>query len=273
MTRTRHSRLNLRIALFTGLAILTPFSALGQISGSGTAPFYSAQSIVNAATQTVENLAPNVIATLYGTNLAFDTRAVAASDVVGGMMPTTLDGVGVWINSIPCALFLISPTQINFLVPYEFTAGTVSVIVARDGQAGPSVNIQLNSTSPGLFLWNGNNAVAVHLSGQVISAAAPAVPGEIVVLYAAGLGRTAPDTVAGQLATEAFPIYYASQFQVLFNGTACPPGNVLYAGLTPGFAGLYQINLVLPANLTANPQIQIAVGAQISPLSIQLAVQ
>ena len=261
------------IVLLTALAILTPLSAICQISGAGTAPFYTTQSIVNGATQTVEALAPNVIATLYGTNLAFDTRAVAATDIVGGMMPTTLDGVAVWVNSIPCALFLISPTQINFLVPYEFTAGTVSVIVARDGQAGPSVSIQLNNTSPGFFIWDGNNAVAVHLTGQAISATAPAVPGEIVVIYAAGLGRTAPDTVAGQLATEAFPIYYASQLQILFNGIPCPPGSVLYAGLTPGFAGLYQINLVLPLNLTANPQIQVAIGAQISPQSIQLAVQ
>ena len=141
------------------------------------------------------------------------------------------------------------------------------MIVARDGQAGPSVSIQLNSTSPGLFLWNGNNAVAGHLNGQAISATAPAVPGEIIVVYAAGLGRTSPDTTAGQIATEAFPISSASQLQVLFNGKASPPGSVLYAGLTPGFAGLYQINLLLPLNLTANPQIQITVGAQTSPPS------
>ena len=121
------------------------------------------------------------------------------------------------------------------------------------------MSIQLNSTSPGLFLWNGNNAVAIHLTGQVISAASPAAPGEIIVIYAGGLGRTAPDTTAGQLATAAFPIYYASQFQVLFNGIPSPPASILYAGLSPGFAGLYQINLRLPPNLTPNPQIQLAV--------------
>lgn len=273
MTMVLHFRARFRIALFGFLAILTPISAHGQISGAGTAPFYTAQSIVNAATQTVEALAPNTIATLYGTNLAFSTRAVAATDIVGGMMPTTLDGVGVWVGSMPCALFLISPTQINFVVPYKFSAGTVSLIVARNSQAGPSVDIQLNNTSPGLFLWNGNNAVAVHLSGQAISATSPAVPGEIIVIYAAGLGRTAPDATQGQLATEAFPIYYASQLQVLLNGTPCPPGSVLYAGLTPGFVGLYQINLVLPLDVAANPQIQVAIGAQMSPLAIQLAVQ
>ena len=273
MTSRFHSRLKLALVVFASLAALAPCPLRAQISGAGTSPFYTTQSIVNGATQTAEALAPNTIATLYGTNLAFSTRAVASTDIVRGMMPTSLDGVGVWINSIPCSLFLISPTQINFLVPYLFTAGTVSLVVARDSQAGPSVNIQLNNTSPGLFLWNGNNAVAVHQNGQVISSDSPAVPGEIVVIYAAGLGRTAPDTSGGQLATAAFPIYYASQLQVMFNGLPSPPGSILYAGLTPGFAGLYQINVVLPSDLSPNPQIQVSVGSQVSPVSIQLAVQ
>lgn len=272
MPSTLHSRPNHRFALLAAFAAVTPLSAHAQISGAGTAPAYSALSIVNAATQTVEALAPNTIATLYGSNLAFDTRAVASTDIVGGLMPTSLDGVGVWVNGITCSLFLISPTQINFLVPYQLTAGSVEIIVARDSQAGPAVSIQLNNTSPGFFLWNGNNAVAVHLNGQVISPASPALPGEIVVLYAAGLGRTSPDTTSGQLATSAFQIYYASQLQILFNGSPSP-GVVLYAGLAPGFAGLYQINVQLPSNLTANPEIQVEVGPQISPAAIQLAVQ
>jgi uncharacterized protein (TIGR03437 family) len=271
MMATIHLRPWLFVLAFT--AAFSPVCVYGQISGNGTAPLYTAQSIVNAATQTGGALAPNTIATLYGTNLSFDVRAVASSDIVRGMMPTSLDGVGVWVNSLPCSLFSVSPTQINFLVPYQLTAGTVSLVVARDSQAGPTVSIQLNSTSPGLFLWNGNNAVAGHLSGVALSDASPAVPGEVVVIYAAGLGRTSPDTTGGQLATSAFQIYYLSQFQVLLNGVACPTVNVLYAGLAPGFAGLYQINLRLPDDVAANPQIQVSVGPQISASSIQLAVE
>lgn len=259
--------------LVLALAAAVAPGVYAQITGSGAIPSYTAEGIVNAATQTAEALAPNAIATIYGTNLAFDTRAVAATDIVHGAMPTSLDGVAVWINSTPCSLFFVSPTQINFLVPYPLTPGTVKVFVVRDSQAGPEVSIQLNATSPGLFVWSGNNAVAIHLNGEVILPTSPAVPGETVVIYLAGLGRTSPDTTSGQLAIAAFPIYYLSQLQVLLDGTPCPPASVLYAGLAPGFAGLYQINLKLPADVTANPQIQVAVGAQISPPSIQLAVQ
>ena len=259
--------------LAAALCLPAAIPALAQTTSQPPNPTYSAQSIVNGATQTVEALAPNVIATLYGTNLAFSTDAVAPTDIVGGMLPTSLAGVGVWVNSIPCSLLLVSPTQINFLIPYELTPGAVSLLVARQGVAGPGVSIQLNAASPGLFVWNVNNAIAEHLSGQLISAAAPAVGGEIIVIYAAGLGRTAPDATAGQLAAIAAPIVNKSGFQVLLNGTPLPPGSVLYAGLTPGFAGLYQINLQLPQTLPVNPQIQLSLDSQTSPGGILLITQ
>jgi uncharacterized protein (TIGR03437 family) len=48
---------------------------------------------------------------------------------------------------------------------------------------------------------------------------------------------------------------------------------VLYVGLAPGFAGLYQINLVVPPLTPSNPQIQLSEGNQVSPASTLLAVQ
>lgn len=263
----------MKLALLTALSILGTLPLPAQISGASSNPFYTSQSIVNAATQTAVALAPNAIATIYGTDLAFSTRAATSTDIVKGALPTQLDGVGVWINAMPCSLFYISPTQINFLVPYQITSSIVSVIVARDGVAGPAVDIQLSSTSPGLFLWGDNNPVAVHLDGQLISSLSPAAPGEVIVIYAAGLGRTVPDTSGGHLATAAFPIYYASQLQVLLDGTATPPGSILYAGLAPGFAGLYQINLTVPLDVSPDPEIRLAIGDQTSPASIRLAVQ
>lgn len=263
----------LRRAATGPLLILFVRLCSAQIAGAGSAPYYTAQSVVNAATQTAEALAPNTIATIYGTGLSFTTRAVTPADIVHGAMPQNLDGVAVWMDGTPCSLFYVSPGQINFLVPYPLTAGTASLLVARDAQAGPSVSIQLNSTSPGIFVWNVNSPVAIHLNGNLISSAAPATPGEIIVLYAGGLGRTQPDTASGELASGAFPIYYASQLEVLLDGIPCPTGSVLYAGLTPGFAGLYQINLQLPPNIGSNPMIQISVGGQISPATVQLPLQ
>jgi uncharacterized protein (TIGR03437 family) len=66
---------------------------------------------------------------------------------------------------------------------------------------------------------------------------------------------------------------YASELQILLNGQPCASSSIYYAGLTPGFAGLYQINLILPDVLAPDPVIQIVIGPQSSPSSIQLFAQ
>ena len=250
-------------------AIITMIAAATSHADTDTGPSYSAASIVNAATQTAEALAPNTIATVYGTNLAFETYSTSAT-AVGGSLPTSLGGVTVYVNNLTAPLFFVSPGQINFLIPYQFAPGPASVSVARQGFAGPAVSIQLNATSPGMFPLNGL-ALATHLNGTLVSAAAPANPGEIIVIFAVGLGRTSPDTTSGKIDSFPAPIVALPQFQVLLAGTAVPAANVLYAGLAPGFAGLYQINLVVPADVPANPEIRLSAAGQISPPLIQLA--
>lgn len=255
------------------VALMNSAGARGDLSTASSAPVYSAVSIVQAATQAVEALAPNAIATIYGANLSFTTQALTAADLVKGTVPTTLGGVTVYVNGIQSSLFYVSPAQINFLVPYEITAPTGIVQLVRDGVAGPAVTVQLANTAPGFFQWNGNFAVAEHADGSLISDTSPAVAGEIVVLYAAGLGRTVPDVPSGHIVSAATSILYASQMQVLLNAVPCPASSVYYAGLTPGYAGLYQINLKLPDALPPNPAIQVIIGAQASPASVQLFAQ
>lgn len=268
--RTRHFIVPLILCVYLPLA--SPAAAQ-----NSNAPYFSAAGVVQAATQTPGPLAPNTIATIYGTNLSWDTDAVTAADLNGGTLPFTLDGVTVYVNSIPANLIYVSPNQINFLVPYECSASSAQILVGRQGVSGPygsdgkpSAVVPLAVAAPGFFEWNGNFAVAEHADGSLITPDAPSQPGEIIVLYGTGLGRTVPDTSSGALPHGAMPILYLSQLQILLNGAAVPRENILYAGVTPDFAGLYQVNVRLPDDLAANPQIQIAIGSQASPPSVQL---
>jgi uncharacterized protein (TIGR03437 family) len=247
--------------------------ATAALTTATTAPYYTAAGIVNAATQTAEILAPNTIATIYGTNLSWTTHAVDAGDLQGGWLPFSLEGVTVYVNGIAGSLFFVSPGQINFLIPYEIVSPTATVAVARQGVAGPPATIPLATTSPGFLEWNGNFAVAQHADGSLISSSSPAQPGEIVVLYAVGLGRSVPDVDSGHIVFQATSILYASQLQILLNGQPCPSSSIYYAGLTPGYAGLYQVNLRLPDVLPPNPSIQMVMGTQASPGAILLYAQ
>ncbi len=277
MRRSCHSTIPLAILLLIAGCALKAGTAESQAPLNNNAPYFTAASIVQAATQTVETLAPNTLATIYGTNLSWTTHAVGADDLQGGTLPTSLDGVTVIMHGIVCKLLYVSPGQINFLIPYELTASTAQVLVERQGVGGPvgpdnvpSVTIKLATTAPGFFQWSGNFIVAEHADGSLITVASPAQASETVVLFAAGLGRTVPDSASGVLPSGAATLLYASQLQIVLNGTVLPQSSIYYAGVTPGFAGLYQINVTLPGVLPPDPEIQVVMGTQTSPPGILL---
>ncbi len=239
------------------------------------APAYSSATLVNAADNLVEPLAPNTIATLYGSNLAYSTASLTASEVSGGILPTVLPGTGVHVivGGLLANLYYVSPTQINFLVPINLLPGTTTLQVVIDGLAGPSIALQLAPAAPALFQLDSQFAVGTHADGSVITSAAPANPGDIVILYATGLGQTSPPLDYDELPTSAAPLADAANFQVLVDGVAVDPNAILYAGIAPGFAGLYQINVILPASTNADPEIRVGIGGALSMPGLRLAVQ
>jgi uncharacterized protein (TIGR03437 family) len=240
----------------------------------GDDPLYTAGSIVNAADNQIGPLAPNTIVSIYGQNLAYGTQALTSADIIGGVLPTFLAGtqVSVLIGGQDAYLYYASPTQINLLIPSDFLPAKVNLQLVIDGLDGPSIPIQLTPAAPALFQLDAQYAVATHPDGSVLTPAAPAAPGDIVILYATGLGQTNPPLESGVLPIQAAPLSDLGSFSVVLDGSAVAPGAVLYAGIAPGFAGLYQINVTLPASTGANPQIQIGLDGILSPAGVLLPV-
>jgi uncharacterized protein (TIGR03437 family) len=238
------------------------------------APVYTAESIVNAADNQSGVLAANTIGTIYGANLAYDIAAISASDIRGGVLPTVLgtSETRVFINNYPADLYYVSPTQINFLVPPNLSAQAAVVQVVIDGLAGPPIALTLGLAAPGLFQLDLQNAVATEPDGSVLTPTSPARPGDIVVLYATGLGRVTPPAVYGQLPTAAAPLISGANLSILLDETAVPANAIDYAGVAPGFAGLYQINLTLPMSTGVNPEIQLQLDGASSIAGVHLPV-
>jgi uncharacterized protein (TIGR03437 family) len=238
------------------------------------APSYSSASIVNAASNQPASIAPGSIATLYGTDLAFVTRAITGDDLHGLQLPLTLPGTGlrIAVGGLAASLYYVSPTQVNFLLPASLLPGPADITLTLDGRAGPVVRIALASAAPALFQADAVFAIATRVDGSLITKDTPAKAGDIVILYATGLGRVKPDWIDSEIATTAAVLREIAAFRVTLAGTAVDAAAILYAGVTPGFAGLYQINLRLPATLPRNPEIRIGFDGQMSPEGLALPV-
>jgi uncharacterized protein (TIGR03437 family) len=239
------------------------------------APAYSGASIVNAADNLVEPLAPNTIATIYGKNLAYGTKSLSFDDIRGGVLPTVLPGSGVrvLVGGLLANPYYVSPTQINFLVPPNLLPGATSVQIVIDGWAGPLISVPLAAASPALFQLDSQNAVATRGDGSVITTAAPAKPGDVVVLYATGLGQTTPPIAYCELPWAATWLKQPGDFRVILDGVPLDARAILYAGIAPGFAGLYQINVILPPSTGVNPEVRIGLGETLSMAGLRLPVQ
>lgn len=250
----------------TGLLGAATDPAPESLSGANTAPSYTAAGLVQGAAEMAEPLGPNALATLYGTNLSFTTHVLGPADLAGGFLPSTLEGVSVFVGYMAVPLLYVSPQQINFIMPYSITGSSTVLYVIRQNVAGPVITVPLAPFSPSFFSSGNNTVIATHNSdGSLVTATSPAAPGEVIVLYAAGLGRTQPDVLSGEIVPFAASLYYLSQLQVLINGTPVDPATILYGGLTPGYPGLYQINLRLPNPLPSDPTVQVAMGTQAGP--------
>jgi uncharacterized protein (TIGR03437 family) len=256
--------------------VLRPWLALVVLSAGiarGAGPTYSAAGIVNASNYAPGPFAPNSVISIFGSNLARSTYALAASDIAAGMLPTELNYVRVSIQDQVVPLLFVSPGQIKFLMSSVLTAGPVRIRVVTEGVSGPEITVNLIDSAPALFALAGGYAIATSADGKLLTTDSPARSGDTIVVYATGLGRTSPNPAPGEIPAYAGQILALSSLKVTLAGKLVDPQLIKYAGLTPGSAGLYQINLVVPDGTPADAPIDVTAGGPPAPTSLKLAVR
>ena len=145
--------------------------------------------------------------------------------------------------------------------------------VVTEGLTGPEIAVPLVNAAPALFVQPGNVAIATDAAGKLLTADAPAHAGDIVVIYATGFGMTSPNPSNGEIPMYAASTLPSAALKVTLNGAAVDALYVKYAGLTPGCAGLYQINLELPVGTPADPEIRVSAGSFLAPSGLTLPVR
>jgi adhesin/invasin len=192
--------------------------------------------------------APGATMTIFGTNLSEATYSALSLP-----LPTRLGTTSVIVNGVSAPLYYVSPTQINFQMPSGTPTGTPQVVVDYSGSkvAAQGLPTALSDVDPGLYVSSNQRAAALNQDLTVHSAATPVAAGDILLLYLTGQGPTTPAVTDGNGAP-------GSPLSVV-NGTVTAsvggrPADVLFAGLAPGFAGLLQVNVRIPAGLAPGDQ-------------------
>ena len=243
----------------------------------GQAPAYTAAGIVNASDYSGGPFAPNSAVSIFGSNLAWSAEAITLNDIQAGRLPTSLNGVQVFVSGWPAPLFYVSPTQINFLIPINRVAGTVTVRVVRQGVTGPETPITLVNAAPALFNSSADPGYALAQDWpaySLIAPGSPARPGDVVVLYATGMGNTLDDpSTPDQIPQYPSKILNFNDLQVFLDAKQVDPASVFWAGFSPGNAGLYQVNLYLPEDTGADPEIRLLMEHKASAAGLKLAVR
>jgi uncharacterized protein (TIGR03437 family) len=213
------------------------------------------------------------ITTLFGDDLTDATGIVTAATLP---LPTQLSGVSVTVNGIAAPLFAVASVgtqeQINFQMPWQVAGqSSVEVQVTNGNLTSAPVQVSLTETHPGAFATDGTAGAILHgIGSALVTNANPAVPGEIVIVFATGLGPVSFPPATGAAAASD-PLSLTTLTPAVTVGGV--PAIVRFSGLAPGFVGLYQLNVELaPGTPSGNQDLVITSGGRTSK-PVKIAIQ
>ena len=203
---------------------------------------------VSAASYAPDAVAPEVIASIFGANLA--TGIGFANSLP---LPTTLLGTSVLVNGVAAPLFFVSPGQINLLIPPETQLGTAVIEVVSGDGALSRGSLTIAATGPSLFTSNTqgfgapaavatNDGVHYRIVGNPDGTSNPLHTDDYLVLFGTGIRHAAKEAV-----------------QITIGGVSVP---VLYAGAQGEFVGLDQINTQIPVGLSGEVDVIVSVNGK-----------
>jgi len=180
---------------------------------------FTPDGVVNAATF-APGIAPGGIVSIFGSGLS------------GAGTATTVD-----VDGAPAAILLASAFQVNAVVPASVAPGP-HVLRLKSSYGTVQQTVTVSAVAPGIFMIGDPDTGAIlNPDSSLNSPSAPVARGQYLSIYATGLGAVAKQ---GNLSTATTPV------TVVLNGQEVPAS---FAGLAPGFTGLYQVNVILPASM------------------------
>ena len=214
----------------------------------GPIPAFTAESVVGAAGFNLGPSAANSaiprggLVSIFGIGLSINTAEATAFP-----LPTELGGTSVTVDGLPASLLYVSPTQINLLIPFELSGDTIEIVITTPAGPSEAITVEFGEVQPGIFFDVVTGLGALRNAADGVSIWEKPLPvGAAAAVFCAGLGGVEPAVGSG------FPAPFDPLAETILPVEAeidGQPVNVLFSGLAPGFAGLYQVNIQLPPDL------------------------
>jgi uncharacterized protein (TIGR03437 family) len=246
----------------------------GQVALNPKVPIVASGGVVSSGDYT-SSPALGLLASVFGTALADGNLGNSSLP-----LPQQLGSTSVAVSGIQLPLLYVSDSQVNVFIPYELAANaTHQLIVQRGNAISVPVPISVFGALPAILATAGNGLGQGHVykidaqGNQILADAnAPAKAGDVLVIYTVGLGPVTPSVKSGDPASFAVLSRVNAPVGVTIGGQAA---TVQFAGLTPGFSGLYQVNAVVPDGVTAGNQVPVlvSVAGSASSTNIYMAIK
>lgn len=245
-----------------------------EISGVASPLVPSIVSVVSGASFQ-PGIVPNSWVAIYGSNLS---SVLDFWTITDGQFPTQVDGVRVSVNGQPAYVEFVSSGQINILAP-DVGAGTMQVTVSNSLGTSAAFSATSAIDGPAFFLWDNQYAVATYTdyayavkNGAIAGlATVPAKPGDVLIMWGTGFGPTTPAAPPGMEVPSTATYSTTDKVTVTVGGIKA---TVYSAVLSPGFAGLYQVAIQVPASApNGDLPIVATINGVSSPLTTLLTVQ
>jgi uncharacterized protein (TIGR03437 family) len=228
-----------------------PAGAVATYEWAVPAPAFPADGAINAAAPQAA-LSPGELFSIYGVNLAAQAQQPLLLP-----LPATMAAASVQIDGFDAPLVYVSPLQINAQVPWEVAPGSATLTVTHAGVTA-SQTVTIAAAGPAIFTLYGSQAAAARNQDySVNSQDNPAPAGQAILLFGTGLGAVSPAVPTGTAASGDTLSYVSAKVTATVGGALA---DVLFAGLAPGFAGLWQVNVTLPTGMTGAVPVIVSVA-------------
>ena len=179
-------------------------------------------------------LAPGSIAAVRGGLLTLVPRNAPQTQ-----LPLSLGGTSVKINGFVVPIYATTPSQVNVQIPWELAGvSNAELIVTVDSLDSKPIQIRLSDVAPHIFVGaNGSGFIARPV---------PVVAGSRIIIFCTGLGPVRSQPASG-IAPLDFNSAVMGNVSVLIGGVAA--AEVTFAGLVPGYVGIYQVNAIFPSDV------------------------